>query len=63
MTWKVYSVTNVMFYLDNMLGAGLIGDGIVSLPSYVCMDKTTDGYLLTICVSFVVWLCTLTAFV
>ena len=35
MSWKVRFVTSITFYLDKLLGAGLIGDGRVSLPDYI----------------------------
>ena len=34
-SWKVRFVTSITFYLDKLLGAGLIGDGRVSLPDYI----------------------------
>ena len=34
-SWKVRFVTNTTFYLDKLLGAGLIGDGQVGLPDYI----------------------------
>ena len=33
--WKVHFVTNITFYLDKLLGAGLIKDGRVDLPDYI----------------------------
>ena len=31
--WKVRFVTNITFYLDKLLGVGLIGDGRVGLST------------------------------
>ena len=32
-SWKVRFVTNITFYLDKLLGVGLIGDGRVGLST------------------------------
>ena len=32
-SWKVHFVTNITFYLDKLLGVGLIGDGRVGLST------------------------------
>ena len=66
MEWKVCFVTNITFYLDKMLGAGLVGYAMVILQSYMHNNRYVVGIdknKMIICVSFVVWPCALTAFV
>ena len=41
--WKVRFVTNITFYLDKSLGAGLIGDVRVNLPDYLRNNRYVEG--------------------
>ena len=38
-SWKVRFFTNITFYLDKLLGDGLIEDGWVGLPDYICKNN------------------------
>ena len=42
-SWKVRFVTNTTFYLDKLLGAGLIGDTRVGLPDYISNYRYVVG--------------------
>ena len=41
--WKARFVTNITFYLDKSLGAGLIGDVRVNLPDYLRNNRYVEG--------------------
>ena len=66
--WKVRFVTNITFYLDKLLDAGLIGDAQVALPDYIATTGMWWGWtkimvecLRTTCVSLGAWPCDWTA--
>ena len=42
-SWKVRFVTNITFYRDKLLGAGLVGDGRVGLPDYIRNNRYVVG--------------------